>query len=308
MELTEQIKNFVFDHYNDLNFSFASVAIIDFKQAEYSAKSFYLPEFQTISNDLIYDLASLTKPLTLGLARLAKAECFNANLDLLLQHRAGLPAFGRLSGDSWQEHLLSFDLSEAPELYSDYSALRAMLEFDQCCDISMQELCEKFYADDIKFWKKLSLDQQQQCVITGERGKELIQGQVHDPNAFNIGSFCSHAGLFATIDGIANALLRMQKEFNFLKVVSERINPSYRFVDGFDTVQDLEKTLAGVGCGSQTFGHLGFTGTSFWIDVEKELGWILLSNATENFWFERKFLHQLRRHIGQLVWSGSQME
>ena len=62
-------------------------------------------------------------------------------------------------------------------------------------------------------------------------------------------------------------------------------------------------TLAGNGCSQATAGHLGFTGTSVWIDFEKEVGHIILSNATQNYWYEKAGLNQLRRTIGQLVWA-----
>ena len=48
-----------------------------------------------------------------------------------------------------------------------------------------------------------------------------------------------------------------------------------RFILGFDTVQNPSNTLAGAGCSDSCFGHLGFTGTSFWIDAKKEIGHII---------------------------------
>lgn len=301
--LYDLIEQFTYDHISELNFSFASVSKIDFNSSSYEAKSFYLADFQKISNDLVYDLASLTKPLTLGLAKLSSPKLFDEKMNLLLHHRAGLPAFGALSKDSWKQHISSFTIKESETLYSDYSALRTMLEFNQKSEESLEKICEGFYLD-LKFWLNLSLEEKEQCVITGERNRELIQGEVHDPNAFNLKIFCSHAGLFGTIEGLAKSLLKLEKECQMLKSVSEKIDPKQRFVEGFDRVTDIQQTLAGQGCSEKTFGHLGFTGTCFWIDPEKQIGWSLLTNATENYWFERKFLNGLRREIGQAIWSG----
>jgi hypothetical protein len=301
--LLELIEQFTCDHIGELNFSFASVASIDFQTQSFETKSFYLPEFQLISNDLIFDLASLTKPLTLGLARLHSPNLFDKELDLLINHRAGLPAFGALSSNSWRSYIESFDIKENETLYSDYSALRTMLEFEKKSEKSLKEICDEFYTD-IKYWLDLSEDEKGQCAITGERFRDLIQGQVHDPNAYNINSFCSHAGYFGTIKGLAKSILKLDKSYQLLKTISAQINSQHRFVNGFDRVTDMEQTLAGKGCGKNTFGHLGFTGTCFWIDPDKKRGWSFLTNATENFWFERKFLNGLRREIGKAIWSG----
>ena len=49
---------------------------------------------------------------------------------------------------------------------------------------------------------------------------------------------------------------------------------------GFDAKSLTGFTSAGQRSGSQTYGHLGFTGTSFWIDPETKTGVILLTNRT----------------------------
>ena len=67
--------------------------------------------------------------------------------------------------------------------------------------------------------------------------------------------------------------------------------------------KEMKKTLAGDGCSPHTFGHLGFTGTSIWVDCEKSLGVITLTNATKKFWFERDGLNNIRRSIGSFVWK-----
>ena len=78
-----------------------------------------------------------------------------------------------------------------------------------------------------------------------------------------------------------------------------------RFVNGWDTVDinNGKESLAGRGCGPFTFGHLGFTGTSIWIDSEKRIGFIILTNATRDFWYERTRLNDLRKEIGRFIWS-----
>jgi CubicO group peptidase (beta-lactamase class C family) len=66
---------------------------------------------------------------------------------------------------------------------------------------------------------------------------------------------------------------------------------------------DKANTLAGLGCSENTFGHLGFTGTSFWIDLEKARGAVILTNATQSYWYERSGLTNLRKTIGEAIWK-----
>jgi CubicO group peptidase (beta-lactamase class C family) len=80
---------------------------------------------------------------------------------------------------------------------------------------------------------------------------------------------------------------------------------NHRFAYGWDRVENPGNTLAGAGCGPSTFGHLGFTGTSIWIDPEKGLGHVILSNATKYHWYDKVGLNDIRRAIGEKVWSGS---
>jgi CubicO group peptidase (beta-lactamase class C family) len=81
------------------------------------------------------------------------------------------------------------------------------------------------------------------------------------------------------------------------------LEPKHRFVNGWDRAQDLENTLAGTGCSEHTFGHLGFTGTSIWIDPVKKLGHVILSNATKLYWYDKQDLNNFRRLIGQRIWQ-----
>ena len=224
-------------------------------------------------------------------------------MDLLLNHRAGLPAYGVLSRDRWREHISSFSVRASQTCYSDYGALRTMLEFDNVSKQPLEKICEEFYPN-LKFWLNLKSEEKERCVVTGERYRKLIQGEVHDPNAFNLKTFCSHAGLFGTIGGLANSLMKLEKQLELQKTISSRIDRNYRFVEGFDRATNTDESLAGMGCSEKTFGHLGFTGTCFWIDPEKQIGWSLLTNATESYWFERDFLNGLRRIIGKAIWSG----
>lgn len=113
-------------------------------------------------------------------------------------------------------------------------------------------------------------------------------GRVHDPNAANINDFVTHAGLFGRIDSLAQTLISFNENYNFLEQFKTK--SLHRFKYGFDTVENTRDTLAGAGCSDTTFGHLGFTGTSFWIDPIRQSGHIILSNATKKYWYSKKEL------------------
>ncbi len=283
----------------DQHFNCLAVAIIDFKNASYN--SFEIEEGELRAVPQYFDLASLTKPLTLAATYLYHPNLFSANDILLLEHRAGLPAWARLDAN-WRAHVESFAIKEAPTKYSDLSALRLMCELEKKSGKSLKELCSSYWDKDLFY----HLDHPNPLLspCTGQRRKEEIRGVVHDDNAFIINEFCSHAGLFATIDGLAKSLITLNKETSFVqKIMTLFPEKKERFLRGWDTVDNPEETLAGRGCSAYTFGHLGFTGTSVWVDGEKQKAAIILSNATLNYWYERAGLRKLRRELGQLFWE-----
>jgi CubicO group peptidase (beta-lactamase class C family) len=285
------------------NFDFLSFALIDFKRQSF--EGFDLSKTGELSYAPIYDLASLTKPLTLSFAALRHPKLFtNQYHQSLLHHRAGLPSGGRLSKQSWKSTLMDYTLqSDQAELYSDYSALRLMLEIEALSGQDLYSLSRPWWDKEIVHWTQI--DQPFHCPPTGFRSGAVIQGQVHDDNAFVIQRELSHAGLFGSLSGVCKSLLQLSESLPTLLKATEAIDPSLRFVQGFDRVTDPLTTLAGPGSSKHTIGHLGFTGTSFWIDLKKRKGWVLLTNATQRYWYSRDQLQSLRRELGALVWARS---
>ncbi len=269
-EVEKKLKNYLQQSDADQ----AAFAVIDFNK--------HSKEAVFVGDEKYFDLASLTKPL-LNSFNYLKYKLDDKNLELLLNHRAGLPAWGLLPRVGWQNQLLSYDVRESETLYSDYSALRFSLELAKK-GIDSFSIIEEFI--DVFFWIQKS---------------GYI---VHDPNAFNLGKETTHAGLFGSINGLAETLIEMNKKYDFIQKVRDKMqNHDQRFVLGFDTAQDLTTTLAGQGCSKNTFGHLGFTGTSFWIDADKNIGHILLTNTTKKYWFNRSLLNPLRKELGSLSWK-----
>lgn len=287
------------------SFDALGVGVIDFKQGKFEAfeATQFEGDFKFKSEPtLYYDLASLTKPLTNSLSYFLKPEAFDPNLLLCLNHRAGIPAWGLLPKQGWKEQILSYSIKESETLYSDFSALRVMLELEKK-GIKQKDLCSTVWDKETMNW--LDLPPYFPTMQYGYKNGLPNFGAVHDPNAYVIGESCSHAGLFSTTDGLCRTLLNYQNKTGFIeKVKADLSKHTHRFSFGWDRVENPDNTLAGKGCGKFTFGHLGFTGTSIWIDPDKMVGHVILSNATKYYWYEKQGLNDLRRAIGELVWSG----
>ncbi len=120
-----------------------------------------------------------------------------------------------------------------------------------------------------------------ECVAPTEvvswRGGE-IRGLVHDENAWALTGHggSGHAGLFGTVEGVlgfGREVLARMKDLAWL--IEERPGGTLRA--GFDG-KSVEGSSAGERAGPRTFGHLGFTGTSLWIDPDAKTVMSLLTN------------------------------
>jgi CubicO group peptidase (beta-lactamase class C family) len=279
------------------------VGVIDFRK-----KTFEAFEANTFGDELIFkgepsiyfDIASLTKPLTNSLAYFLKPEAFDKSTELCLNHRGGLPSWGLLSKTGWQEQLLSYPVKESDTLYSDFSALRVLVDLEKK-GIDQKKICQEVWDKETLYWTDLPF--WYPTVQYGFKNQRPNFGQVHDPNAWTLGTFCTHAGLFSTADGLCRTLLNYQDKTDFISKVKKDLGThSHRFSSGWDRVTDPNNTLAGKGCGPLTFGHLGFTGSSIWIDPDKMIGHVIIANATKFHWFDKTNLNDIRRAIGEIVW------
>jgi CubicO group peptidase (beta-lactamase class C family) len=116
-----------------------------------------------------------------------------------------------------------------------------------------------------------------------------MQGRVHDGNAYALGGYSGHAGLFGTATDIftlANMLTETYHGFlsKLLKTETVRvffsrqeIAPGSTWALGWDT-PDEKNSTSGEYFSLNTVGHTGFTGTSIWIDLEKKISVIFLTN------------------------------
>jgi CubicO group peptidase (beta-lactamase class C family) len=116
--------------------------------------------------------------------------------------------------------------------------------------------------------------------------KRIIQGEVQDENASVLGGVAGHAGLFATAEDIAifahamlnggAPILRPETLAVFTRRESSPKGTSRAL--GWDTPS--VPSQSGKYFSTNSFGHLGYTGTSLWIDPERQLSITLLTNRT----------------------------
>jgi CubicO group peptidase (beta-lactamase class C family) len=121
------------------------------------------------------------------------------------------------------------------------------------------------------------------------RGR-LVYGEVHDENSYVLGGVAGHAGLFSTGHDLAIfAQMYLQHgSYDSVRVVSEAT------VAAFTQVQDSALSNRALGWEVPTgtnsaghllsrhaFGHTGFTGTSIWMDPDRDLFVILLTNRVD---------------------------
>ncbi len=185
-------------------------------------------------------------------------------------------------------------------IYSDlgYMALGWWLE--QTCGEPLNQLFEQRVANPLKLkktryipvhsWDAIGAFPCQSTMAPTEicpGRKRLTHGEVHDENAFILGGIAGHAGLFSTAEDVgvwADTLRASYKRSGFIERKVIRTfwapipaddDPSWRL--GFDGVSPGSSS-GGTHVSPTSICHLGFTGCSVWIDLERDATAVLLSN------------------------------
>jgi CubicO group peptidase (beta-lactamase class C family) len=261
------------------------------KVATHAAAASVWDTSSVVGGDLgtYFDLASLTKPmLALAILRsgldpktklgtlVPEAEPLDATLEELLSHRAGLQAHTFLRPEDGLATAALAIKSDREPLYSDLGYVLAgvaLARFVKSNDAgrAIHDLVLAPLHLDIGTLRELDIEDDR-CAPTE------VRGRVHDENAWALTGLggSGHAGLFGTIQGVADLvrwLIVHRGDLDWL--VHERPGGTLRA--GFDG-KSPEGSSAGSVLGPRSFGHLGFTGTSFWIDPDAAIGVVLLTN------------------------------
>jgi serine-type D-Ala-D-Ala carboxypeptidase len=221
-------------------------------------------------------------------------------LRMLLAHSSGLPAYVKLfqTADNKDELLrqaLAVPLTAAPGSRAEYSDIGFILLGEALQKLSGEAL-DQFCRREI--FTKLSLSQttfnpptdQKPLIPPTEDDRtfrhRLIQGEVNDENASVMGGIAGHAGCFSTAPDVsvfAQCMLQggsplVKKET--LEIFTRRQDspPGTSRALGWDTPS--QPSQSGKYFSSRSYGHLGYTGTSLWIDPDRQLSVTLLTNRT----------------------------
>ncbi len=135
-----------------------------------------------------------------------------------------------------------------------------------------------------------------------------IWGEVHDGNCSFMNGVSGHAGLFSNIfetfkiaqQFLANQTKLLKPETcqlfrtNFTKGLNEARSVAFQLAE-------TKGSTASLALSKNSFGHLGFTGTSLWIEPETERIFILLTNRTHNRELPFENINSVRRKFHELA-------
>ena len=219
---------------------------------------------------------------------------------MLLAHSSGLPAYEKLFLRArTREDLLrvayKVPLVADPgnrAVYSDIGFIILGVTLERLADESLDRFCQR------EIFGPLGMAQTMFNPPSSWRSaipptaddhtfrNRVVQGEVQDENASVLGGVAGHAGVFATAQDVASfaeALLQggrpiLRPETTSLFTQCESSPPGSSRALGWDTPSSPSQS--GKHFSPRSFGHLGYTGTSLWIDPERHLSITLLTNRT----------------------------
>ena len=219
---------------------------------------------------------------------------------MLLAHCSGLPAYEKLflkarSRDELLRAAFTTSLSADPGSRAEYSdigfiVLGAALE--RIAEESLDVFCQREIFGPLAMASTTfnpPAEMRAQIPPTADDRafrKRIIQGEVQDENAFVLGGIAAHAALFSTAEDLARfahsmlhggrPILRPETIAVFTRRESAPLGTSRAL--GWDTPSSPSQS--GRHFSTASYGHLGYTGTSLWVDPERQLSVTLLTNRT----------------------------
>jgi CubicO group peptidase (beta-lactamase class C family) len=219
----------------------------------------------------------------------------------LLTHTSGLPPFKEYWRDSkGKSDTLSRIFVEpldyepgAKEIYSDLGIILMAEIIERLTGKTLDDLARTFifsplgmkdtmYKPAKKLWPSIAPTE-----IDNQLRHRLVQGEVHDENAFAIGGVSGHAGVFSTAPDLAafcemllNGGVYAHQRILRRATVAEFTTPQ-QLSSGTRTLGWAVPTEGGSSghyFSAHSFGHTGYTGTSIWIDPDRDIFVVLLTN------------------------------
>jgi serine-type D-Ala-D-Ala carboxypeptidase len=221
-------------------------------------------------------------------------------LRMLLAHSSGLPAHEKFflkarTRNELLEAAFTTPLAVDPATratYSDIGFIILGVALDRLADESLDRFCQReifapLSMTNTTFNPPLELRAKIPPTADDRTFRQrVIQGEVQDENASVLGGVAPQAGLFSTAADVAKfaqAMLNqgspiLRPETIALFTRRESAPPGTTRALGWDTPS--APSQSGKYFSPQSFGHLGYTGTSLWIDPTRQLSVALLTNRT----------------------------
>lgn len=224
----------------------------------------------------------------------------DVTIRMLLTHSSGLPAYERLFERALLRHdlidlALTTPLAASPGRRVEYSDVGFIVlgeilaqvadeKIDQFCHreiFSALDMCSTRYRPPVE-WKQ----QIPPTVNDTTFRRRVVQGEVHDENASVMEGVGAHAGVFSSafdLSAFAHCMLNgghpiLKKETVEYFTRRELFPEGTSRALGWDTPS--RPSQSGQYLSPRAFGHLGYTGTSLWIDPERQLSITMLTNRT----------------------------
>jgi serine-type D-Ala-D-Ala carboxypeptidase len=254
-------------------------------------------------SDLDERLGDILPGFVVGMAPGSHKE--RVSLRMLLAHSSGLPGYGRLFEDHRTPQAilnaaLHTPLEAQPGTRAEYSDIGfiilgkalEVLASEQTVSLFSREIATPLGLETARFcpppdWRSYIPPTEDDRVYR----RRVIQGEVQDENCYALGGVAGHAGLFSnTLDVLRFAacilaegrskhgphLFQPETVRLFATRQAEPAGTSRAL--GWDTPS--EPSSSGKHFSQTSIGHLGYAGTSLWIDPERKLAAVLLTNRT----------------------------
>lgn len=221
-------------------------------------------------------------------------------LRMLLAHSSGLPAHERLflstqTREDLLRQVFATELTAAPGTRAEYSDIGFIIlgiALERLADEALDTFCQREVFGPLAMTRttfnpaKALREGIPPTANDGMFRHRVIQGEVQDENASVLGGVAGHAGLFSTAGDLtllAHSMLSggypiLRPETVNLFTRREATPEGTSRALGWDTPSSPSQS--GGHFGRHSFGHLGYTGTSLWIDPERQLSITLLTNRT----------------------------
>ena len=229
----------------------------------------------------------------------ADSRRHDVTVHMLLAHSSGLPAYERLFLRVTTEAELLFAAFHTPLAadpgtkaeYSDIGFIILGIALERIADESLDRFCQRELFGPLGMahtaYNPPGTWRASIPPTADDRSfrHRVIQGEVQDENASVLGGVAGHAGLFATAEDLATfAHVMLQGEGPvrsetlalFTRRETSPVGTSRAL--GWDTPSSPSQS--GRYFSASSFGHLGYAGTSLWIDPERKLSITLLTNRT----------------------------